>query len=135
MHRRYAIALIPALVTWIVGSSAGGSPMLEAKLTADMTSENAAETLEDHLIGQPLGDVESLLGNLRASAVEVENLAASRIEAGYDLGHGVRAGDSVLIVNFGLQQNWLRADRPVVAYLRYKGDRITEIISVKLSPK
>ncbi|MDP0926553.1 hypothetical protein Q0601_05185 [Paracoccus onubensis] len=135
MRRRYAIVLIPALATWVVGSSAGGSPLLEAKLTADMTSENAAETLEGHLIGQPLSHVESLLGNLGANAVEIEDLAASRIEAGYDLGHGIRSGDSVLIVNFGLRQNWLRADRPVVAYLRYKGDRITEIISVKLSPK
>lgn len=108
-----------------------GTALTDAKLSADMTSKVLTRVLCICLIGRSINDVESLLEKIGAKGVVLEDLANPGIKTGYDLDHGVRAGDPVLVAAFGLARGWFRADRPAVAIWGRSdnGDNLCEGIS------
>ena len=108
-------------------------PILSA---ADSQTDLTAK-LERLLGGQPLARIAALLRQGGARDPGLLDLAGPEPDRGrgLDLGDGIRMGDPVLAVTFGLRRGWLRPDRRVMLELDHDGSHITGLRRLRFMAK
>ncbi len=109
--------------------------MQNQTLQSGMTKGEVIEILTKAILGISVDDVATKLNTMGANIIMIDDIAKSGIKKGYDLGEGVRSGDPVLSVMFGLPRGWFREDERVRTYLGYDQGKINEIIAVSIHLK
>lgn len=133
-------ALLAALIGLPLLPLAAEEAAMRADVTLDATDgeERIRDKLARLLTGQPLAEVARLLREAGARDPGVIDLARpseTGADPGTDLGDGIRAGDPVLAVTFGLRRGFLRGDRRIQADLDHDGTAVTGLRGLRMLPK
>jgi hypothetical protein len=124
------------LMMMVLFTIAGGTiAMAEPKLTADMPEERLVADAASLLMGVELETLPDAVSELGGRDVVVTDLALISAVAGSDLGRGVRAGDPVVSVTFGLRRGFLQPDRRISLLLGYRGGKVASLVSGQVFAK
>jgi hypothetical protein len=115
---------------------AGGTiAMAEPKLAADMPEDRLVADAASLLMGIELETLPDAISELGGRDVVVTDLARTSAIAGSDLGRGVRAGEPVISVTFGLRRGFLQPDRRISLLLGYRGGKVASLVSGQVFAK
>lgn len=116
----------------------------EAAMNADVTldAKDSADRIRGKLArlltGRPLDQVARLLRDAGArdpGVIDLARLGEAGTDPGAELGDGIRAGDPVLAVTFGLRRGLFRSDRRIQADLDHDGAAVTGLRGLRMLPK
>jgi hypothetical protein len=125
-------ALLLALMSFPTGVFSEAA----VELSPTLTAEEMRLALQDALQGQPLEQIGPILSARGARDVTLTDLMALDLAKGTTVAEGLRAGDQIALVLFGLRRGLLTADRRVRVIVPYDAGRIvTGIDNVTLIAK
>ena len=105
-------------------------------LRASMTALEISDRLSAGVIGLGLSDLPDRLSRMGARDLVQTDVADSGLPAGTLMAEELVAGESVMIVIFGIRQGWFRPDRRVQVRLAYDGNRrVTDVSDVTVFAK
>ncbi|SEN85170.1 hypothetical protein SAMN04489859_101932 [Paracoccus alcaliphilus] len=134
--------LLAALIALTAPAFAQQPPAQETSMIPAAEPLNPSDALEAtraklarQLIGLAPDAVAGRLAEAGAQGVAVTDLAAMDLAPGTDLGDGLRAGDQVLSVTFGLRRGFFRPDQRFLLDLGHDGSVVTDLLGLKAMPK